>query len=112
MNSRWFAQASLIASLTRRTLTLTTAPIFSSLSRIVFAQARASAVFFRPIRRMHEHVGGRGEPQTQLIGPERGGRESIGKEIQLRLFDAVLALPAGAVKILIQRACPPRLHRQ
>ena len=43
MNSRWFAQASLIASFTRRTLTVTTAPIFSSRSRIVFAQARASA---------------------------------------------------------------------
>jgi hypothetical protein len=44
MNSRWFAQSSLIASLTRRTLTLTTAPIFSSLSRIVFAQARERRV--------------------------------------------------------------------
>lgn len=40
MNSRWFAQDSLIASFTRRTLTVTTAPIFSNPSRIVFAQAR------------------------------------------------------------------------
>ena len=97
MNSRWFAQVSLIASLTRRTPTLTTAPIFSSLSRIVFAQARASAVFFRPIRRMHEHV---------------GGRESIGKEIQLRLFDAVLALAPGTVKIFVQLACWELPHRK
>jgi hypothetical protein len=34
MKSRWFVQASLIASFTRRTLTVTTAPIFSSRSRI------------------------------------------------------------------------------
>jgi len=51
MNSRWFAQASPIASFTRCTLTVTTAPIFSSLSRIVFAQARASAVPASPTRR-------------------------------------------------------------
>ena len=51
MNSRWFTHASLIASRTRRTLTVTTAPIFSSRSRIVLAQARASAVFISPTRR-------------------------------------------------------------
>ncbi len=51
MNSRWLGQASLIASFTRRTLNVTTALIFSSRTRSVFAQARASAVFFRPMRR-------------------------------------------------------------
>jgi hypothetical protein len=44
-------QDSLIASFTRRTLTVTTAPIFSSRSRIVFAQARASAVPASPKQR-------------------------------------------------------------
>jgi hypothetical protein len=51
INSCWFAQASLIASFTRRTLTVTAAPIFGSLSRIVLAQARASAVPSSPTRR-------------------------------------------------------------
>ena len=51
MNSRWLGQASLIASFTRRTLTVTTAPIFSSFRRIVLAQARASTVSASPTRR-------------------------------------------------------------
>ena len=51
MNSRWFVEASLMASFTRRTLTLTTAPIFSSRSLIVLAQARASVVPGSPMRR-------------------------------------------------------------
>ena len=48
---------------------------------------------------MHQHVGGRGQPQTQLVGAERRGREPVSEQIQLRLLDAVLALPAGAVPI-------------
>ena len=81
MNSRWFVHASLMASFTRRTLIVTTAPIFSSRSRIVLAQARASAGAGQPDapQRVHQHVGGRGQPQAQLVGAEGGGRESIGK---------------------------------
>jgi len=56
---------------------------------------------------MHQHVGGRSEPEAQLVGAERGGRESIGKQIELRFLDAVLALAAGAVKILILMSAPP-----
>jgi len=51
MNSDWFGHASLRASLIRRTLMFTTASILSSFKRIVFAQARASAVPYRPMRR-------------------------------------------------------------
>lgn len=51
MNSRWFGQALLIASLTRRTLTVTTAPIFNKRKRMVVAQARASVVPAKWMRR-------------------------------------------------------------
>lgn len=44
INSAWFGQASLIASFTRRTPSVTSASIFISFSRIVFARALASSV--------------------------------------------------------------------
>jgi hypothetical protein len=51
MNSHWWGHASLMVSFTRRTLTVTMAPIFRSLSRIVLAQARARSVPVSPTRR-------------------------------------------------------------
>ena len=51
MNSRCLGQTLLIASLTLRTLGVTTAPVFNSRRRIVWALALASAVPAKPMRR-------------------------------------------------------------
>jgi hypothetical protein len=50
-NSRWYGQAEAIATLIRRTLIRTNAPILSSLSRFVPRVAAANCVSAKPMRR-------------------------------------------------------------
>jgi hypothetical protein len=84
----------------RRTLTVTTAPILRSFSRIVPAVALASSVPTQgqTPHRLHQHVGERGEPQAQ----HGGGAGAVGIEIELALLDAVLHLAARAVDALVK----------
>jgi len=63
-------------------------------------------------QRVHEHIGGGGEPETQRVGAERGCRESLGKETQPQFLDAVLALAPRTIAILVWRPCRPLLRRQ
>src|SRR5512143_2582805 len=47
-------------------------------------------------QRGQQHVGERGEPQPELVGPHRRGAGAIRIEVELALFDPVLHLAAGA----------------
>ena len=51
LNSRWLGQPDAMATLTRRTLVVTTAPIFSSAKRMEPQEALAKRVCLRPMRR-------------------------------------------------------------
>ena len=98
----------------RRTLMRTRAPIFSSFSRIVPQLARANWVCARPMRRSaHEqHIGERGKPQPQLVGPHGRGRGAVGEQIELALLDAVLHLAARAIDLLVEVPGLELLERQ
>src|SRR5207247_1385260 len=60
-----------------------------------------------PAHRLHQHVGHRGKPQPQLVGPHGGGARPIRKQPELLLLDPVFHLPARAVEILVQRGGGP-----
>src|SRR5438034_7353527 len=100
----WAAgQADAMAILMRRTLMRTSAPILSSLRRMVPQLACANSVSCRPIRRRaHSSIGHRVEPQPQLVGPHRGSRGAVRIEVELTLLDPVLHVAAGAVDLLVQ----------
>src|SRR3954453_16774454 len=93
-----------MATWIRRTLIFTSAPIFSSFSRMLPQLARANWVKAKPIRRSAQSstLGKRGEPQAQLIGPHGGGRGAVCEQVQLAFLDTVFHLAAGAVDPLVQ----------
>jgi hypothetical protein len=95
-----------MASLMRRTLVRTSAPIFNSLRRIVAQQARANWVCWESdaAQCADQDIGHRREEQPQLVGPHRPGRGAVGEEIELALLDAVFHLAAGAVDLLVEVA--------
>ena len=75
-----------MATFTRRTEARTSAPIFRSLSRIV-PQVACGELGVRepdPAQRAQQHVGHRGEPQPELVGPHGRRRGPVGKEVALR----------------------------
>lgn len=53
-------------------------------------------------QRLEQHVREGGESQPQLIDVEGVRGESIGKEFELRLLDAVLHLAAGTVEVFVE----------
>ena len=91
-----------IATVTRRTETRTRAPILSSLRRIVPAggAGQPGRLQADPPQRRQQHVGHRGEPQPELVGPHGPARGPVGEQIELAFLDAVLHLAAGAVEPL------------
>src|ERR1700731_5282528 len=95
-----------MASLMRRTLVRTRAPIFKSLRRIVPQLARANWVCCRATRRRaqsaDQYIGHRSEPQSQLVGAHRLGRGAVGEQVELAFLDAVLHVAAGAVDLLVE----------
>ena len=112
-NSSCHGQAEAIATLMRRTLMRTRAPSFSSFSRMVPQVASANWVCASPMRRKRaeQHIGHRGKPQAELVGPHGGGRGAVGEQIELALLDTVLHLAAGAVDLLVE-APPIDLRRR
>ena len=95
-----------MASLMRRTLVRTSAPIFRSLRRIVPHEARANWVWLEAdaAQGADQDIGHRGKPQTQLVGAHRVGRGTVGIKVELALLDAVFHLAAGAVELLVEVA--------
>src|SRR5579863_739504 len=87
----------------RRTLMRTSAPSFTSLSRMVPQVASANWVCAKPMRRSAQssNIGHRGKPQAELVGPHGGGRCAVGEQIELTL-DPVLHLAARAVDLLVE----------
>lgn len=66
-----------MATLMWRTLTVTRAPIFKSLSRMLPAVAISSRVLAAgPPERLDEDAGDGGKPQAQLVGVH-GGRRGV-----------------------------------
>src|SRR3954463_3736953 len=55
-----------------------------------------------PTQCTEQHVGKRGKPQAQLIGPHGGCRGAVSEQVQLAFLDPVLHLAAGTVDPLIQ----------
>src|SRR4051795_8876321 len=53
-------------------------------------------------KRTEQHIGKRGEPQAQLIGPHGGGRGALSEQVQLAFLDPVLHLAPRTVDPLIQ----------
>lgn len=91
-----------MASLTRRTETLTRAPILEQfeanggtacLGETGVGQADAA-------QRADQHIGHGGEPEPELVGAYGGGRSAVGEQVELAFLDAVLHLAAGAVEVL------------
>ena len=82
----------------------TKAPILSSLRRIVPQLALASWCWLEAdaTQGAEQHIGHRGEPQAELVGPHGGGRGAVGEEVELAFLDAVLHLAAGAVEVLVE----------
>ena len=97
-------QLDAIAILMRRTLTRTSAPILSSLRRMVPQLALANACVMQgdPAHGTEQDVGERCQPQTQLVGTHRGGRGAIGIEIELALLDPVLHVATGTIELLVE----------
>ena len=95
-----------MASLTRRTLMRTRAPIFSSARRMRAAGGLGELGVGEAdaAQRAEQHIGHGGEPQPQLVGAHGGGRGAVGEQIELALLDAVLHLAAGAVDVLVEAA--------
>ena len=86
MNSAWFGHAELIAELhaahahgDHRADLQQPEP-----DRVRAGARELGAGEPEPPQRLHQHVGGRGEPQPQLVGAEGRGGEPIGKQIELR----------------------------
>src|SRR3981189_2103245 len=55
--------------------------------------------------RTDQHIGHRGEPQAQLVGPHGLSRGAVGVEIELAFLDPVLHVAPGAVNVLIELTC-------
>ena len=78
-----------MASLMRRTLVRSGAPIFNSLRRMVPQQARAN--WANAAQAANQDIGHRGKPQAQLVGPHGVRREpapglnrgAVGTEVEL-----------------------------
>lgn len=47
-----------------------------------------------PAQRTKQHIGKRGKPQAQLIGPHGGRRGAISEQVELAFLDPVLHPPA------------------
>ena len=86
-----------MASLMGRMLMVTSAPILSSLRRMVPQVACARSLKARRRRLLNQDISHRSEPQTQLVGAEGGSQSAIGKQIELAFLDAVFHLAARAV---------------
>ena len=78
-----------MATLIRRTLWRTWAPIFRSLSRMVpqVAVGELGVAQADPAQRLEQDVGEGREPQPQLVGAHGGGRRAIGEQVELLLLD-------------------------
>jgi hypothetical protein len=55
-----------------------------------------------PTERGEQHIGHRGAPQPELVGPHGGGRGAVGEQIELAFLNAVLHFAARAVELLIE----------
>lgn len=92
-------------NLTRCTLVVMTAPIFSGASRMEPQDALAKRVFWNAMRRRGagQDIGHRGEPQAELVGPHGVRRSAIpsaalragGEQVHLAFLDAVSMSPRG-----------------
>ena len=112
LNSSRQGQLVASATFTRRTETVTCAPIFRRRSRMVAQVARSRSVpasairrhagGVLPARRAHQDVGKRREPHAQLVGAHRRRRHAVAEQIGLRLLDPVLHLAALAVDVLVE----------
>ena len=93
-----------MAILMRRTLMRTSAPILSSLRRMVpqVACGEVGIVEPDPAQGAQQDIGHRIEPQAQLVGAHRGRRGAIRIEVELALLDPVLHLATGAVDLLVE----------
>ena len=100
----WNGQAEAIATLIRRTLRRTWAPIFKSLRRMVaqVAVGELGEPEPNPPERLDQDVGEGREPEPELVGAHGGGRRAIGEQVELLLLDAVFDLAAGAVDVLVE----------
>ena len=85
-----------MASLMRRRLVRTSAPILSSLRRMPHEAGELGMGQADAAQGTDQHIGHRGEPQAQLVGAHGVGRGAVGVEVELTLLDAVLHLAAGA----------------
>src|SRR4029453_18086527 len=102
-----------MATLIRRTLVRTWAPIFSSLRRMVAAGGGRELCVAQTnaTQRLEQDIGERREPQPELVGAHgrRGG--ATGEQVELLLLDPVFDLAARAIDVLVQRAGVDRVPR-
>ena len=61
---------------------------------------------------MHEHVGGGGQIQPELIGAHRCRAGPVGEQIQLLFFYAVLHVAPRTVEVFVECAGPQAFRRQ
>ena len=100
-----------MATLIRRTLLRTWAPIFRSLSRIVpqVALAKLRVAQADAAQRREQHIGERREPQPELVGPHRRRGRALGEQVELLAAPGrPPRSPLGARQALIRFSTSPR----
>ena len=73
-------------------------------NRLTLSASQGGLLESETTQGVHEHVGGGGQIQPELIGAHRSGAGPVGEQIQLLFFYAVLHVAPRTVEVFVERA--------
>ena len=81
-------------------------------NRLTLSASQGGLLQSETTQGVHEHVGGGGQIQPELIGAHRCRAGPVGEQIQLLFFYAVLHVAPRTVEVFVERAGPQAFRRQ
>ena len=76
-------------------------------NRLTLSASQGGLLQSETTQGVHEHVGGGGQIQPELIGAHRCRAGPVGEQTQLLFFYAVLHVAPRTVEVFVERAGPP-----
>ena len=81
-------------------------------NRLTLSASQGGLLQSETTQGVHEHVGGGGQIQPELIGAHRCRAGPVGEQIQLLFFYAVLHVAPRTVEVFVESAGPQAFRRQ
>ncbi len=81
-------------------------------NRLTLSASQGGLLQSETTQGVHEHVGGGGQIQPELIGAHRCRAGPVGEQTQLLFFYAVLHVAPRTVEVFVERAGPQAFRRQ